>query len=82
MDELLREFHVALNLERATSLLLSSGYERAGWSLDELARLALESGIKPGDILDKALIPAMSLVGDKFSRKIIYVPQMLMAAKA
>lgn len=49
---------------------------------DELARLALESGIKPGDILDKALIPAMSLVGDKFSRKIIYVPQMLMAAKA
>ena len=24
----------------------------------------------------------MSLVGDKFSRKIIYVPQMLMAAKA
>lgn len=49
---------------------------------DELAKLALESGIKPGDILDKALIPAMSVVGDKFSRKIIYVPQMLMAAKA
>jgi len=49
---------------------------------DELTRQALESGIKPGDILDKALIPAMSLVGDKFSRKIIYVPQMLMAAKA
>ncbi len=49
---------------------------------DELARLALESGISPGDILDKALIPAMSVVGDKFSRKVIYVPQMLMAAKA
>lgn len=49
---------------------------------DELAKMALESGIKPGDILDKALIPAMSVVGDKFSRKIIYVPQMLMAAKA
>lgn len=49
---------------------------------DELAKLALESGIKPGDILDKALIPAMSVVGDKFSRKVIYVPQMLMAAKA
>ena len=49
---------------------------------DELARMALESGIRPGDILDKALIPAMSVVGDKFSRKVIYVPQMLMAAKA
>jgi len=49
---------------------------------DELAKKALEEGIKPGDILEKALIPAMALVGDKFSRKVIYVPQMLMAAKA
>jgi methanogenic corrinoid protein MtbC1 len=49
---------------------------------DEIAKKALEEGIKPGDILEKALIPAMAIVGDKFSRKMIYVPQMLMAAKA
>jgi methanogenic corrinoid protein MtbC1 len=49
---------------------------------DEIAKRALEEGIKPGDILEKALIPAMAIVGDKFSRKLIYVPQMLMAAKA
>ncbi len=49
---------------------------------DELARQALDEGIKPDDILEKALIPAMAIVGDKFSRKQIYVPQMLMAAKA
>mgnify|MGYP001561657194 CR=1 FL=1 len=49
---------------------------------DEIAKRALEEGIKPGDILEKALIPAMAVVGDKFSRKVIYVPQMLMAAKA
>jgi len=49
---------------------------------DEITRRALEEGIKPGDILEKALIPAMALVGDKFSRKVIYVPQMLMAAKS
>jgi methanogenic corrinoid protein MtbC1 len=49
---------------------------------DELARQALEQGIKPDDILEKALIPAMAIVGGKFSRKEIYVPQMLMAAKA
>lgn len=49
---------------------------------DEIARRALEEGIKPGDILEQALIPAMAAVGDKFSRKVIYVPQMLMAAKA
>lgn len=49
---------------------------------DELAKLALDSGIKPDEILENALIPAMAVVGDKFSRKEIYVPQMLMAAKA
>ncbi|MCJ7446250.1 MAG: corrinoid protein [Bacteroidales bacterium] len=49
---------------------------------DELAKLALESGVRPDDILENALIPAMAVVGNKFSRKEIYVPQMLMAAKA
>ena len=49
---------------------------------DELTRLALDEGIRPDEILDGALIPAMAAVGDRFSRKEIYVPQMLMAAKA
>ena len=49
---------------------------------DELAKRALEEGIKPDEILEYALIPAMENVGNKFSRKEIYVPQMLMAAKA
>ncbi len=49
---------------------------------DELAKQALDAGIKPDEILENALIPAMARVGDKFSRKEIYVPQMLMAAKA
>lgn len=49
---------------------------------DELAGMALTGGIKPDDVLEKALIPAMAAVGERFSRKEIYVPQMLMAAKA
>ena len=48
----------------------------------ELTRDALEAGISPGEILENALIPAMSKVGQKFSRNEIFVPQMLMAAKA
>lgn len=48
---------------------------------DELAKRALEMGINPNEILD-SLIPAMAVVGNRFSRKEIYVPQMLMAAKA
>lgn len=49
---------------------------------DELAKSALDSGIKPEEILEGALIPAMERVGEKFTRKEIYVPQMLMSAKA
>jgi len=49
---------------------------------DELARKALDEGVKPDEILENALIPAMAVVGDRFSKKEIYVPQMLMAAKA
>lgn len=48
----------------------------------ELTRHALDAGIGPGEILEDALIPAMSKVGQKFSRNEIFVPQMLMAAKA
>lgn len=49
---------------------------------DELAKRALEEGIKPDEMLENALIPAMANVGNMFTRKEIYVPQMLMAAKA
>ena len=48
----------------------------------ELTKQALDAGIGPGEILEDALIPAMSKVGQKFSRNEIFVPQMLMAAKA
>jgi methanogenic corrinoid protein MtbC1 len=49
---------------------------------DELTKRALTEGIRPDEILEKALVPAMGRVGEKFTRKEIYVPQMLMAAKA
>jgi len=49
---------------------------------DELTRLALDEGIGPAEILDQALIPAMEKVGVRFSEKKIFVPQMLISAKA
>jgi methanogenic corrinoid protein MtbC1 len=52
------------------------------YGADELAKQALDEGVRPEEILEYALIPAMAVVGDRFSRKEIYVPQMLMAAKA
>ncbi|HOO83730.1 MAG TPA: corrinoid protein [Prolixibacteraceae bacterium] len=49
---------------------------------DELTKQALEMGIKPIEILNDALISAMEKVGEKFSQKKIFVPQMLISAKA
>jgi methanogenic corrinoid protein MtbC1 len=49
---------------------------------DELAREALDGGVAPSDVLTEALVPAMDRVGQKFSENKIFVPQMLMSAKA
>ncbi len=48
----------------------------------ELTFQAIQAGINPKDILENALIPAMERVGKKFSDCKIFVPQMLMSAKA
>lgn len=49
---------------------------------DELAKEALDTGVAPTSILTDALVPAMDRVGQKFSENKIFVPQMLMSAKA
>ena len=49
---------------------------------DELTQLALEQGISPNNILLHGFILGMERVGIKFSEKKIFVPQMLMSAKA
>ncbi|MGV8095490.1 MAG: B12-binding domain-containing protein [Mangrovibacterium sp.] len=48
----------------------------------ELTVKLLENGVAPQQILEKALVPAMERVGKKFSENKIFVPQMLMSAKA
>src|SRR3972149_10922654 len=49
---------------------------------DELTKLALEQGIKAETLLKEALVTGMDRVGQKFSEKKIFIPQMLMSAKA
>lgn len=49
---------------------------------DELTKEALEAGFSPQMILNEALIPAMNRVGNKFTEGKIFVPQMLLSAKA
>ena len=49
---------------------------------DELTRQALDEGVAPNDVLNKALVPAMNRVGQKYTENKIFVPQMLLSAKA
>jgi 5-methyltetrahydrofolate--homocysteine methyltransferase len=48
----------------------------------ELVQKDLEKGLDPSDILNLSMVPAMSHVGDQFAANEIYVPQMLIAARA
>ncbi len=49
---------------------------------DELTKKALEQGYSPEDILKNALVIGMENVGVKFRENKIFVPQVLMSAKA
>ena len=49
---------------------------------DELAKQALEEGVKPQDILTKGLMIGMQKIGVKFRENKVFVPQVLMSAKA
>jgi len=49
---------------------------------DELTRQALDEGVSPSDILNLALVSAMNRVGQKYTENKIFVPQMLLSAKA
>ncbi len=49
---------------------------------DELTRRALDEGVKASEILEKGCMIGMGNVGEKFSRNEVFVPDLLMAAKA
>jgi len=67
-----------------TTLELLSQAVGAGKSKDAKAmtQRALDEGVGPGDIVNKALVPAMAIVGDKFKNNLIFVPEMLVSARA
>ncbi len=69
LDPVLREMAVAIE----------EGEED---DVPELVTEALGSAVHPADIINKAMIPAMEIVGDRFSHGEIYVPEMLISARA
>jgi corrinoid protein of di/trimethylamine methyltransferase len=48
----------------------------------ELVQQALDAGVKPAEILDQGLLSGMSIVGERFKNNEVYVPEVLVAARA
>jgi 5-methyltetrahydrofolate--homocysteine methyltransferase len=47
-----------------------------------LTEVAIQAGHSPAAVLNEALVPAMEIVGDKFRCNEVYVPEVLVAARA
>ena len=50
--------------------------------IKELVPQALEEGVPAKDILEKGLLAGMSVIGEKFKNNEVYVPEVLIAARA
>jgi 5-methyltetrahydrofolate--homocysteine methyltransferase len=48
----------------------------------QLTQALLDAGIKPLDIVEQGLVPGMSAIGEKFKNNEVFVPEMLIAARA
>ena len=48
----------------------------------ELCVQAVESGIDPETVLKEGLLPGMNIIGEKFKNNEVYVPEVLVAARA
>ena len=61
------------------SLLLQQGRAPA---LKEKVKEALEAGASPQEVLEKALLPGMDVIGRKFKENKVFIPEVMLAARA
>ncbi len=66
------------DLERIKEAVISGKRKSAV----EYTKTALDHGADPQDIINRYLIPGLNIVGEKFEKKKIFVPEMMMAAKS
>ena len=82
MEELLEKLAYCVEFGKIN---LASPYPpdmRGQEGADELTKKALEMGVAPVDVLNKGLVIGMGKVGVKFRENKVFVPQVLMSAKA
>ena len=69
---------LTLELELITKALLKGQANR----VKTLTILALESGISPRKVFEKALLPGMEIIGRQFRDNTIYISEVLIASRA
>src|SRR5690606_13295002 len=57
-------------------------YEGNGPEVAKMTQAALDEGLTPQEVLADGLIAGMSVVGEDFKHNILYVPEVLIAARA
>ncbi|HZK17973.1 MAG TPA: corrinoid protein [Clostridia bacterium] len=65
-------------LQSVTDAVVSGQVDR----VNELTRQALDQGVAPGKIINEGLIKGMDIIGERFKNDEIFVPEMLISAKA
>jgi len=68
-----------IEIFREISELLQKGKAR---DIVGSVQKALDAGAQPADILQNALMDGMSIIGDKFKKNEVFVPEVLIAARA
>lgn len=64
--------------DRFLAALLSGNHR----GVEDLAREALAEGVTPEEIINTSLIPGMEVVGEKFKENEIFLPEVMLAARA
>ncbi|NOY95485.1 MAG: cobalamin-binding protein [Chlorobi bacterium] len=82
MKEIIEKLHECVEFGKADKNSPYPPQLRGQDGSHEITKAALESGVSAREILEEALVPAMEKVGIKFSENKIFVPQMLMSARA
>ncbi len=67
-----------VDLNKVSEALQRGDAEKVG----ELVKKALEENLLPKDILENGLIKGMDIIGAKFKKNEVYVPEVLIAARA
>lgn len=68
----------ATPLEAAREAVVAGDVKRLESALDE----CLSQGMKPGELVDRALVPGITIVGDKYEKQDFFLPQLMAGARA